>query len=348
MADVKGLLSDPRFAKLAVADQKRALSLVDPAFAGLSDQQLIDFKSRMGQPADAPTPAPNSFGAELYQQAVAPMLHLASSVATSPTPIGDMALDAYNASADQGRQAWDALMGRGQFEHGYTALGRVSSAVGHGLGMLPVIGPAAAHAGDNIGSAPEIGWGPGAADVLGLAAQTLGPRVAARGWSAIPSTARAASALEGVTAAARDVPIDVSTVGDVALRTRDLASSGGSMPKVVSDFLKRATDPNRGPITFSEARDYYSNATRLSADEYGRLTPVMKRQVTEFTHSLGDAIQDAAEQVGQGDAYQQAMSEYRDAMRWQQRGSSIGDFALKKLLPGAGGAFTLYHIFRDR
>jgi hypothetical protein len=354
MADVKGLLADPRFSKLSPADQKRALSMVDPAFAGLSDAQLTDFKQRvqptgLGAMGDQPAPPPG-FLDELYQQNIAPLVKLGRTVLQQGplTAVKNVATGLWQQQADQGKQTWDALLGRGEFQ-GYSPLARTSEAVGHGLATaLPVLGPMAAHAGDNFGAG---NFGAGNADALSLAAQTLGPGAAARGWSAIPRTARAASALDDVAQVAAHVPIDITDVGDAALRTRDLASSGGSMPKVVSDFIKRATDPNRGPITFSEARDFYSNATRLSADEYGRLTPVMKRQVAEFTKSLGDALQDAAAQVGKGDAYSQAIREYGDAAKWQRRAGAAGeitrDFLLKKALP-AGLGYGLYRSLFEK
>jgi hypothetical protein len=324
--------------------------MIDPAFAGLSDAQLTDFKQRV-QPTglsamgDQPAPSPG-FLDELYQQNVQPLVNLGRTVLQNGpvTAAKNVATGLWQQQADQGKQTWDAIMGRGEFQ-GYSPLGRASEAVGHGLATaLPVLGPMAAHAGDNYGAG---NFGAGTADTLSLAAQPLGPGVAARGWSAIPRTARAASTLEDVAQVAAHVPIDITDVGDAALRTRDLASSGGSMPKVVSYFIKRATDPNRGPITFSEARDFYSNATRLSADEFNRLTPVMKRSVAEFTKSLGSALEDAAEQVGKGDLYRQGMDEYANAMKWQRRGEAVQDFTLEKLLPGAG-VYGLYHTLFDK
>lgn len=132
--------------------------------------------------------------------------------------------------------------------------------------------------------------------------------------------------------AAHDVPIDLSEVGDVALRTRELASSGSQMPKAVADFLRRTTDPNRPPLTYAEARDFASNASRIAFDESQRLTPTMRRQVSQFSQALNGAIEQAADSVGKGDLYRQAMAEYADAMKWQARGEAAQDFAAKRLL----------------
>ena len=64
----------------------------------------------------------------------------------------------------------------------------------------------------------------------------------------------------------------------------DCRRSGGTMPKVLRDFIKRTTDPNQGPLTYEEARQFYSNAsTRLSAEE---AAPNRKLRPTPRWHSI--------------------------------------------------------------
>lgn len=149
-------------------------------------------------------------------------------------------------------------------------------------------------------------------------------------------------------AAAKDVPINVNGPGDVALRTQQLAESGGAMPKVVRDFLKRVTDPDKGALTYSEARDFYTNATRISADEAG--APVMKRQVGDFTRTLNSAIEEAAEHSGKLDTYQQAMHEYHNAMRLRALGEGLKDVvtstAAKAAAATGAGAIGGYTVKR--
>jgi len=117
------------------------------------------------------------------------------------------------------------------------------------------------------------------------------------------------------------------------------------MPKVVKDFLTRVTDPNRGAMTFSEARDFYSNASRLSADEAGRLTPIMKQAVGQFRADLNQALTDAAGQVGKGRDYQQAMQEYHTAMQNQARVEAFKNFVWQGLKLGAGGELIKQMFF---
>lgn len=151
---------------------------------------------------------------------------------------------------------------------------------------------------------------------------------------ALPNFQRAGTKFQTVMGATKDVPIDISKPGELALRVQDLAGRGGSMPKAVRDFLKRVTDPGKAPMTYDEARDFYSNLTRLSADESRRLTPVMRRSVAEFTRSLNDSITKAASSVGQGTTYQSAMKEYHRAAQLAQTGRRVKDQLVKYAIPG--------------
>jgi len=166
---------------------------------------------------------------------------------------------------------------------------------------------------------------------------------------AIPSAARAGRTLQTVKEKAGSVPIDVNTAGSTALEIQRLAESGGAMPKVVRDFLRRSTDPTKGDITFAEARDFYSNASRLSANETQRLTPVMHRQLAKFTHELRTATEQAAETVGQGGAFKQGMGEYRKASQLRTLGKKVTTDTGKSLRQGIGfglGTGVAYGLYR--
>ncbi len=109
--------------------------------------------------------------------------------------------------------------------------------------------------------------------------------------------------------------MDVSATGDVALRIMQLAERGGSMPMSVRKLLNRVTDPEKAPMAYAEARDFASNISRLSADEFGRLTPVVAKEVAALRVQLNQAVAQAAKQVGKMDEYASAMNEYAKAMR---------------------------------
>lgn len=155
----------------------------------------------------------------------------------------------------------------------------------------------------------------------------------------LPSAKKAGQAFAEVSKAAGKLPVDVSAPGNVALETQRLAQSGGKMPKVMSDFLRRVTDPKKPPLTYDEARDFFSNATRLSIDELNRLTPVMKRQVAIFTDQLKSSTAKAAEQAGKVERFHFGMKEYSKAARIKDFSEEAKDLLMKKILPyGAAGA----------
>lgn len=156
---------------------------------------------------------------------------------------------------------------------------------------------------------------------------------------ALPSATRAGAKFQGVMSAAKDVPIDTAGVGNAALRISQLAERGGTMPKAVRDILKRMTDPDKADMTYGEARDFYSNISRLSANEFQRLTPVVKREVINMRLALNGALTKAAGVAGKGEDYTAAMKEYANAARMREFGEMVKKWALPA---GAGGAAALY------
>ena len=132
---------------------------------------------------------------------------------------------------------------------------------------------------------------------------------------AIPTTAKAGQKFQSVMGAAKSVPVDVEGLGAVALRINQLAERGGAMPMAVRKLLHRITDPSKAVMTYEESRDFASNISRLSANEFGRLTPAVAREVANLRVALNHANAMAAKQVGKLDEYNAAMLEYARAMR---------------------------------
>lgn len=145
----------------------------------------------------------------------------------------------------------------------------------------------------------------------------------------LPSAARAGEKFQDVMGAARNVTVDVTAPGEVALRIQQLAERGGSMPLAVRKLLNRVTDPNKAPMAYEEARDFASNISRLSANEYGRLTPAVAREVANLRVALNQANAQAAKAAGKGAEYKSAMREYAQAMRLK----TAIDTTVKKVLP---------------
>lgn len=244
---------------------------------------------------------------------------------------------------------------------GFTQMGGATDAIGNAIGGAvgkalygtkaePVSGDTAIEQArqDTAHSNPTQQIGGALETVAELALP--GPKVA----QAIPTAAKAGAKFQGVMAAAKHIPVDVNAPGQVALRIQQLAEHGGSMPMAVNKFLRYITDPNRPALTYEVARDFASNISRLSANEYARLTPVIQREVAELRVVLNKAVGDAAAKAGKGKEYAEAMTEFAKAMKLR----NFFDNALagaKKALPyaatgggiGAGGAagyWTLKHL----
>ena len=167
--------------------------------------------------------------------------------------------------------------------------------------------------------AARMGAGEGGQRLAQTAGGLVGGVAGAKGGqalqAAIPTATKAGAKFQDVMAAARNQPVDISGPGNVALRIQQLSERGGSMPKAVRDFLKRVTDPDKGPLVYEEARDFASNISRLSANEFGRLTPAVAREVHGLRVALNKAIENSAAQVGKGDTYRSAMNDYRQSAR---------------------------------
>ena len=159
-----------------------------------------------------------------------------------------------------------------------------------------------------------------------------------------PTRAAAGAKFQQVMSKAANVPVDISGPGNVALRIQELAERGSSMPMVARRFLQRVTDPNKGPLTYQEARDFASNVSRLSANEFGRLTPKMGAEVHKLRVALNKAVGDAATSAGKGPEYFSAMKEYARAARHAETAKLVKKEAAKYLIPG-GLAYAGYRTF---
>lgn len=166
------------------------------------------------------------------------------------------------------------------------------------------------------------------------------------GLSRLPTKANAGAKFKEVMAAAHDVPIDVTKPLNVAMRIYDLSKRGGTLPKAVRDFLTHAIDPDKPDMTYRIARDFASNISRLSSNEYQRLTPAIAREVHALRVSLNGAVEQAAAKVDKAALYRQAMNQYARAAR-------VGDFVEKatkeglKWGAGAIGAGAAYKLLKD-
>ena len=161
----------------------------------------------------------------------------------------------------------------------------------------------------------------------------------------IPTRAHAGAKFQQVMGAVGDKPVDMGRTGDAALRIADLAQHGGGTqwgPAPVRQLIQYATDPKKPEMTYQVGREFYSNITRLSADEMQRMPPVIRKELNVLRAALNHALAKTAASGGQEQVYKAAMREYAIASR-------ISEFAAKAAKYGAGiaGAGALYNFARD-
>lgn len=186
------------------------------------------------------------------------------------------------------------------------------------------------------------GFAAGAPAAQDLAVSTMS-ELAAMGKETKASmpAGKAAAGFTKLKEVAGPLPVDTNMPAKVAMATDKLTEYGSQPVKVITDFLSRVTDPKAPPLTYTEARNFYSNATRLTDEELSTLKPVMRRQLAKFTQTLGKSIEQTVDSVNHLDTYRDAMKNYKLAMKLR----SAGEYAKKAAL-GVAGASTAYELYR--
>lgn len=198
---------------------------------------------------------------------------------------------------------------------------RAAQAIGGSAGQVPQVAGAIRDINkspDPAGTYAAVGQetaGQGAGQAL-VALGTEGlVRGVASGVKAIPSASRAGAAFQEVKAAAANVPIDTAKVGNSALELYTQSERGATLPPAVRKLVNRMAKPDSPPMTYAEAKDFQSNISSLSANEKMNLKPNQVRLVGQLNSDLKAALQDAADTVGKGQKFAQAMKEYHAAMQ---------------------------------
>lgn len=178
-----------------------------------------------------------------------------------------------------------------------------------------------------------------------LALSAIGP-VAKVASNIVPralgiSAARAAGNIQSASSAARGANVPVEQVGRQGLRALELNERGNYMPRVVSQFMRRITDPKAADLAFDEGRDWYSSISRMSADDFNKMTPAMKKQVGAIRQALHEAMTESAQTVGRGRQYEKGISEYRRAMKAKEVAKKIAKYGAGAAGAGAAGSMLL-------
>ena len=140
-----------------------------------------------------------------------------------------------------------------------------------------------------------------------------------------------------VKAAVKDVPVTLDKSVSGASELIDWSRKTNLGP-TVNKFLNRITDPNKGALTYSEARDWYSLLGGLSAEDATKLGRAPKAALQSMLAGLKEDIGNAAQSVGQGQNYYEAMNQFAKGARRADRFETLAPWVKKGIVTGVAGA----------
>lgn len=167
--------------------------------------------------------------------------------------------------------------------------------------------------------------------------------------SQLPSATRAAGTLETILNAARKVPLDTTEMAQTAGKV-ETATRFGNLPPVIKKFILAHT--NSEPIDFEAGRNLIKNVADAAQSLKIAGKDNISRLVNEFGAAVKTANRGAAEKVGMGELYDQAINEYRRAKTIEEAAATLKKYgakaAISALLGSAAtaGGYEVYKALR--
>jgi len=285
----------------------------------------------VAQPTASTPPPPAGFTLVGHPQAAPPT----ATVPAEPTTISN---------APMGPLQWlKNLEGDVRYGTGTTLPGRVlqkMGAQGTNVGAQagtqenalasPVLGPIRVAQG--VVEAPKAPWQAtkdivgGAMQTASLPAQFMAPEGANAAINKIPSKEYAVQLFNIVMKDASAVPVTLTRTQPELTRLKELVDAAGKMPTGMGKVFTRVVNESKGPITYKEGRDIYSNISSLTADDAAKLSGPIKNQMVKVREAMKADIGDAAGQVGHAANYYEAMQNYAGAARLRRAGIAIAKY----------------------
>jgi len=159
----------------------------------------------------------------------------------------------------------------------------------------------------------------------------------------IPTRARAGALFNTVSQAAQNEPVNLTRSQANLQRMAELAErGGGTLPSPVNQLLNRSQ--RIAPLTYPEARDFQSGLGKMSRADADMSGP-MDGQFKQLRSSLFSDVGDAAESVGQREAYEKAMRDYARASAIRNGVTKAAKYAIPAAAGtvGVGGLYHAYH-----
>lgn len=179
-----------------------------------------------------------------------------------------------------------------------------------------------------VGQAGALGAPEAASEAAGAARSVLSP-------AAIKE--QAGGVLQSVAHDANKVPVQLENAGDPALKLMDWQKVTQLGP-TVNKFLNRITNPKLGPLTYEEGRQFYQVLGQMSADETMKMSPPIRRQLTQLVVGLKEDLGNAADTVGKAADYYQGLGDYAKGAKLQNWYDLAQKYAIRGGLAAAGAA----------
>lgn len=125
--------------------------------------------------------------------------------------------------------------------------------------------------------------------------------------------------------------------------------TGLNAPSVVNKFVERIADTTQPPLTFTEARKFYSNLGDLATSERMAANSKMQRLIYQLRSALGESIEATAEYGGKLSTFQEAMKGFAKGMRTREKLDIVKKYAERTIgasVLGAAG-YAGYRTLRD-
>ena len=176
-----------------------------------------------------------------------------------------------------------------------------------------------------------------------VAGKVLAPFTDAEGNLRVPSFSNAGKGFQEVNSVVADHPIEMTDeLSKSAFQVKQFAQNGATMPSPVNKFLERITNPDLPPLTYEDARQFYSNINKLTAADKMSTNPQMKMYVSQLASDLGDSIEATAERGGKQQVFVNAMREWHNASQIDEAKEAIREHAVEALIKGVAGSGAAY------
>lgn len=148
------------------------------------------------------------------------------------------------------------------------------------------------------------------------------------GTEMVPSRAHASSVFRDIENQAKNLPVSMAKTTPAVGAFRDYVGTGGEPSRVMSKLGPKVDEiPENGPMMFPRARDFYSNLSTETAPPgilrrafEPRGMPKMRANLGGVKGAMNSDLTNAADTIGRGDDYTNALKEYAQNARLRTLG----------------------------